>query len=91
MLVTLVTEEAKPTQSVTRYWHPTTVCPLKESGYLMEDYSVDTQYFGKISSGYIDLTPKSDICTNLKEFHDYLAYWLNYTHLSDRIFIVDKL
>ncbi len=29
-----------------------TVCPLKESGHLMEDYSVDTQCFGKISSGY---------------------------------------
>ena len=29
-----------------------TVCPLKESGHLMEDYLVDTQYFGKISSGY---------------------------------------
>ena len=28
-----------------------TVCPVKESGHLMEDYSVDTQCFGKISSG----------------------------------------
>ena len=27
-----------------------TVCPLKESRHLMEDYSVDTQCFGKISS-----------------------------------------
>ena len=29
-----------------------TVCPVKESGHLMEDQSVDTQCFGKISSGY---------------------------------------
>ncbi len=29
-----------------------TVCPSKESGHLMEDYSVDAQCFGKISSGY---------------------------------------
>ncbi len=62
-----------------------TVCPVKESSHLMEDYSVDTQGLGKFFLG-IDLTPKSDICTD--SVYLYVPQVLS-THITQDHFIMN--
>ncbi len=62
-----------------------TVCPSKESGHLMEDQTSRQQ------AVYIYPRQTLLLNTNLKKIRDYLAYWLSYTQLSDRILLVDKL
>ncbi len=59
----------------------TTVCPSKESGHLMEDYSVDTQSLVNFLLG-IDPTPKSDMC--MDSFYVYVPQVLS-THICNPI------